>query len=204
MSLRINTAKLPRWYVTMTWDDWPEGGSFGCTVRAQDHNEAERMAKHLMAESRLNERDEDVTEQSVFDVIAGNDWYIIDCFDLDAFIERHQNNQDVDADPEFTARVSVRPQVPVDQLHELDRQELSWLDGEYDYAFSVQDLSDHIDDADLLALTNRNEQARYLIEQAALDRFHDSVAIKVLDNFEICVKEPSPRSVEALESRLMP
>ena len=35
-----------RFYVTLTWDNWPEGGSYGAVVEAKDH-EAEDLVRNL-------------------------------------------------------------------------------------------------------------------------------------------------------------
>lgn len=63
-----------RFYVSMTWDDWPEGGSYGTTVLALDHEAAEEACKLEMAELRA---DEDTDSDK---------WHVVDCFDLDEFI----------------------------------------------------------------------------------------------------------------------
>lgn len=71
-----------RYYVTLTWDDFPEGGSFGTIVEADGYDQAEDLARQQMAESRpeLGDSVEEVSRQ----------WHVVDCFPLDDFIERHQ------------------------------------------------------------------------------------------------------------------
>jgi hypothetical protein len=48
---------MTKFYVTMTWDDWPNGGSYGTVVNAKDHVEAEQLCKLEMAASRAEERE---------------------------------------------------------------------------------------------------------------------------------------------------
>lgn len=48
---------MPRFYVSLTWDGWPDGGSFATVVVAADYNVAEQMAKQEMAESRAEEQE---------------------------------------------------------------------------------------------------------------------------------------------------
>lgn len=84
---------MPRFYVTMTWDDWPEGGSYGTVVEAEDHDAAEDAAKWEMAASRAEERDmagDPGMDQEIFDTYA-DQWHVVDCFDLDTFIADHIN-----------------------------------------------------------------------------------------------------------------
>lgn len=72
---------LKRFYVTMTWDNFPEGGSYGAVVWATDHGDAEQQIRLEMVDSR-----EDLDEPHP-------DWEVVDCFELDEFIERriHSN-----------------------------------------------------------------------------------------------------------------
>lgn len=92
--------EVRRYYVTMTWDDFPEGGSFGTVVRAKNWEEAEAMCRAEMAVSRLDERDldDDQTEEEALEAIQddyGHEWFVIDCFDLDEFIERFSDKERV-------------------------------------------------------------------------------------------------------------
>ena len=41
---------MPKFYVTATWHDFPEGGSYGNVVTADTHDEAERLLKLEMAD----------------------------------------------------------------------------------------------------------------------------------------------------------
>jgi hypothetical protein len=77
---------MTRFYVTMTWDDFPEGGSFGTVIDAADHAEAEALCRREMAETRA---DEDTSAEYYLEHY-GPEWNVIDCFDLDDFIERHR------------------------------------------------------------------------------------------------------------------
>lgn len=90
---------MPRFYVTMTWDNFPEGGSYGTIVTAADTEEAEGLVREEMAAHRegLYDADLDLDDQSVVDAETDrivetyiNAWHLVDCFDLDAFIGRHR------------------------------------------------------------------------------------------------------------------
>lgn len=74
-----------RFNVTMTWDDWPSGGSYGTIVEAANYSEAEELCRAEMAACR---EDENRTAQ---DVLAEyeHDWHVVDCFPLNDFIKRH-------------------------------------------------------------------------------------------------------------------
>lgn len=84
---------MTRWYVTMTWDDWPKCGSYGTIVEAENHQQAEEKCKLEMARHRAtneSERTDDaLTCEEVLGTWAG-DWHTVDCFDLDEFINRHK------------------------------------------------------------------------------------------------------------------
>lgn len=81
------------YYVTMTWDDWPEGGSYGTVVMADDETQAEAMAIMEMAQSRAEECEREPDDEAS-DIIwwledrAAN-WHVVDCFPLDDFITMH-------------------------------------------------------------------------------------------------------------------
>lgn len=111
---------MPRFYVTMTWDDWPEGGSYGTVVEAPDHETATEMVRREMAASRAGPEDADPdycancmttdqdgsgvcvdcggtdwvegrsAEQVVYEGYA-HAWHVVDCFDLDQFIQQHSS-----------------------------------------------------------------------------------------------------------------
>jgi hypothetical protein len=87
--------RLHRFYVTMTWDDFPEGGSYGTVVEAKDHEQAERFCRLEMAASRCEQQsgdlDDNDDEQSIEEFLDEYDaeWHLIDCFDLDEFIQNH-------------------------------------------------------------------------------------------------------------------
>lgn len=84
-----------RFYVSLTWDDWPEGGSFGTVVDAINYDEAERKARAEMAthraEGRNSDLDEDEEPWTCERILAelGDEWHVVDCFPLDDFIRRH-------------------------------------------------------------------------------------------------------------------
>ncbi len=78
---------MPRFYVTMTWDDWPEGGSYGTVIEAETSEQAETLCRQEMAATRAE--DSDITAQDYLDDYS-NEWVVVDCFDLDKFIEEHK------------------------------------------------------------------------------------------------------------------
>lgn len=88
MSEQTECAQLKRFYVTLTWDGWPEGGSYGSIVKASGPDEAKAMVKWEMAESRAAECD-DSDASDMLDTY-GEDWDCVDCFDLDEFISRQR------------------------------------------------------------------------------------------------------------------
>ncbi len=45
-----------KFYVSLTWDDWPEGGSYGTLLMAIDYVEAEKLARLEMARLRAEEQ----------------------------------------------------------------------------------------------------------------------------------------------------
>jgi hypothetical protein len=89
---------VKRYYVTATWHDFPEGGSFGTIVQAENYAAAEHACMLEMAQSYASEIDEDPT--LVFDGYSDS-WTIIDCFDVDEFIEdKRQKPDDIWAEDE--------------------------------------------------------------------------------------------------------
>lgn len=84
---------MPRFYVTMTWDNFPEGGSFGTVVEADDHEQAEELCKREMAASRVDEieLDEQTPEEAEANIrdLYESEWHVVDCFNLDDFIRQH-------------------------------------------------------------------------------------------------------------------
>ena len=77
---------MTRYYVTMTWEDWPEGGSYGTVVEADSPEDAEAEARQEMAETRLHGIDADADEILS---LWGDSWHVVDCYDLDEFIAYH-------------------------------------------------------------------------------------------------------------------
>lgn len=88
---------MPRFYITLTWDDWPEGGSYGTVVEAEDTEKAEVAAKLEMAQLRTEDSDSESDDS--FDPVQEflenyeNDWHVVDCFDLDGFIANHTRKE---------------------------------------------------------------------------------------------------------------
>ena len=78
---------MKRFYVTMTWHDFPDGGSYGTVVEARDHNHAEKLCRAEMAHFGSEEGHQTEAEMLEY---YGSDWVAIDCFDLDEFIESHK------------------------------------------------------------------------------------------------------------------
>lgn len=86
-----------RFYVTMTWHGWPEGGSYGTVVEASSHDEAEQLciAEMLSCYAEADKPEEwgvETVEQmleKIRDAYAG-EWHLVDCFVLDEFIENHR------------------------------------------------------------------------------------------------------------------
>lgn len=66
---------MPRFYVTATWHDWPDGGSFGTIVEAKDYDEAEHLCKLEMADV-YPEPEEAYAE-------SAEQWHIVDCYKLE-------------------------------------------------------------------------------------------------------------------------
>lgn len=80
-----------RYYVTMTWDDWPEGGSYGTVVRANSSDHAEELCREEMAQSRAESYDakEDESRWLYWLENYRSDWHLVDCSDLDQFLAQH-------------------------------------------------------------------------------------------------------------------
>lgn len=81
------------YYVTLTWDDWPEGGSYGTMVQAKDHKEAEALARAEMNASR-GEEDPDQEDPDYYMNAYGNEWHEVDCMKLEDFIRLHADKID--------------------------------------------------------------------------------------------------------------
>jgi len=73
---------MTRYYVTMTWEDWPEGGSYGTVVEADSSEDAEAKVRREMAETRAM----DDTDADEILSLWGDSWHVVDCYDLDEFI----------------------------------------------------------------------------------------------------------------------
>ena len=78
-----------RWYVTMTWHGWPEGGSFGTVVWANDREHAEELCREEMALAICEGVNDPESQVSWWLENYGKDWYVVDCFDLEEFITRY-------------------------------------------------------------------------------------------------------------------
>lgn len=89
------TIPTQRFYVTLTWDDWPEGGSYGTVVEAADHDEAEALARREMAESRAAESCFEGEEPEAPEAVLAayeHAWHLVDCWPVDDFIAGHTPN----------------------------------------------------------------------------------------------------------------
>jgi len=80
---------MTRWSVTITWEDYPEGGTYGSVVEADSREAAISLCKREMALSR-NPRDEQNPEEIIAEY--GDDWDVIECYDLDQDIIGHIQN----------------------------------------------------------------------------------------------------------------
>lgn len=48
---------MTRFYVSLTWEDWPDGGSYGTVVVAENQDLAVQIARAEMAVARAEERE---------------------------------------------------------------------------------------------------------------------------------------------------
>ena len=80
-----------KFYVTLTWHDWPEGGSYGTVVEAKDYDEAEELARAEMRETYREEIDGDLDDDDddYLDDWDAN-WHLVDCFKVADF---HKHNE---------------------------------------------------------------------------------------------------------------
>lgn len=76
-----------KFYVTLTWHDWPEGGSFGTVVEAKDYEEAETLARAEMRATLAEEGDGEYDDDYLDD--RDHNWHLVDCFKVADFIKRH-------------------------------------------------------------------------------------------------------------------
>jgi hypothetical protein len=170
---------MKRYYVTMTWDDFPEGGSYGDIFEADSPEQAEQLCVQAMAEARSKGSDDPDEAPEVYISDYASDWHLIDCFDLDEFIAKHQKPSPDNPLAVRSWRVSVKAIVPREQLEP--------------------------DDA--LLLPEYFVAAR--TEHEALDIFHSTVAIGMLEDFDISTElvgqatmpSPAPGSAETAGRR---
>ena len=90
---------LVRFYVTMAWENFPEGGSYGDVVWARDHGEAEDLVRKNMAYVRcegVRPEDYHFYDCETFEQLHAqflqahqHQWEVIDCWRLDDFIENN-------------------------------------------------------------------------------------------------------------------
>lgn len=66
-----------KFYVSMTWDNWPEGGSYGNVIEANSEEEAEALCRQEMAESRASESG--VYDAAYYLEHYAHDWHVVDC-----------------------------------------------------------------------------------------------------------------------------
>lgn len=93
--------------------------------------------------------------------------------------------------------VKVRALVKKKDLHEFDRADFGLITGSHIYIINdLERLFDqfHPNDPDEMRGMSPIERARFILTEKALDDYHESFAIKVLEDFEI-VAEPSPKAV---------
>jgi hypothetical protein len=76
-----------RFYVTMTWHDWPEGGSYGTVVEAASFDEAEQLCRAEMAQHYVDDDPDNTPDRILAEF--DHQWHLVDCFDLDEFIKDH-------------------------------------------------------------------------------------------------------------------
>ena len=84
------------YYVTLTWDDWPEGGSYGTMVQAASPEGALDLAKREMAASRAEDLEgwgEDSSDGDAY-VTWADEWHEVDCMKLEDFIRAHADKID--------------------------------------------------------------------------------------------------------------
>lgn len=81
---------MARYYVTMTWEDWPVCGSYGTIIEAKDHEEATKLCMLEMAHCEDGGGCLDGVRKKDIDlVLSQQDWHIVDCFNLDEFIKKN-------------------------------------------------------------------------------------------------------------------
>jgi hypothetical protein len=87
---------MTRYYVTVTWDNWPEGGSCGEVIEAETYEAACDRMFDIMANYRAEDADpEDYEVETVEQLPAAiracyeDEWHIVDCYDLDEHIANH-------------------------------------------------------------------------------------------------------------------
>jgi hypothetical protein len=150
---------LKLFYVTMTWDNWPEGGSFGTKVLAEDHADAERLCRRDMATHRASDDDEELDEFHYLDAY-GDEWVTVDCFPLDDFIAMHsKGNESPDRTGQKQFEVVVRRVVREDitvkvwaynsggaaraaELEAQCREQSEWEAYDCDYIVEVSDVKE--------------------------------------------------------------
>ena len=79
-----------KFYVTLTWHDWPEGGSYGTVVEAKDFDEAEELARAEMRETYREEIDGDLDDDDDYLDDWDANWHLVDCFKVADF---HKHNE---------------------------------------------------------------------------------------------------------------
>ena len=77
-----------KWYVSMTWEGWPEGGSYAAAILAISSEDAEEKCRQEMAENRGESDDPEFSPQYYLEHY-GHSWQVVDCFPIDEFIARH-------------------------------------------------------------------------------------------------------------------
>ena len=67
---------MTNFYVTLTWHDWPEGGSYGTVVDAESHAQAEELTR---AEMRA------ISTEGYED-----QWHLVDCYKVEDFYKHKE------------------------------------------------------------------------------------------------------------------
>lgn len=81
---------MKRYYVTMLWEDPPQGGSYGAIVEADSDEEAVTKVKQAMAEVRAFDMGDEMAKPEYWLEEYGSDWKVVDCWDVDKFIEENK------------------------------------------------------------------------------------------------------------------
>lgn len=89
---------MARFYVTMTWEDWPQGGSWVDYVEVEPEapdgqitsEMVSRAAKKEMALARSLDSEGNPNQEDAQEILEtfGGDWFLADHFNVDEFMDR--------------------------------------------------------------------------------------------------------------------